>query len=384
VALALVLLASAGLVGKSMVRLLSVNVGFDPTHLLSLEINAGGPRYTSDGAVYAYHERVREAVGAIPGVVSVATVSQLPLGGNFDKYGVLDPANLPPNPELAPNGDRYVASADYLRTMRIPVLLGRTFSAAEAADTGARVALVSAALAQKMWPGGEAIGRRIMLGEPTDPPYTIIGVVGNVKHEGLDATVSLQWYVPERQWYGGADHQAILVVRAQGDPSSLAATVRQTIAAIDPSQPVVHIATMDQLVAASTAQRRVALVLFAAFAIAALMLAVAGIYAVIAGSVAERTREIGVRSAFGAAPRDIVALVVGQGGRLAGAGVVVGLVVTLLVTRYLRSLLFGVGATDPVVLTTVALALGAVAIAACLFPALRAARIDPSRALRAK
>jgi putative ABC transport system permease protein len=383
VALAVMLLVSAGLVARSLLRLLAVDAGFDPTHLLTLEINSVGANYRADLPIFAYHDRVRDAVRALPGVTGVAVANQLPLAGNVDMYGVTDPDNVPSNPELVPSGDRYAISADYLSTMRIPIIRGRNFTAAEAADTTPRVALVSAALAQRLWPGANAIGKRIRLGGVKGANRFVVGVVCNVKHQGLDASSTLQWYVPERQW-AGADNQGMLIVRTAGDPGVMTASVRKTIAAIDPTQPIVKVATMDQLIATSTAQRRLALVLFGAFAVAALLLAVAGIYGVLAGSVAERTREIGVRAALGATPSAIVGLVVGQGGRLAATGMALGVFGSLMLTRYLRTLLFGVGPSDPVTFASVVLLLGFVTIAACLIPAMRAARVDPSRALRSE
>jgi putative ABC transport system permease protein len=322
-------------------------------------------------------------VSEISGVRSVAVANQLPLGGNVDMYGVLDPENIPSNPELVPSGDRYVVSAGYLSTMRIPIVRGRNFSASESVDTTNHVALVSAALAQRMWPGADPIGKRIRLGGIQGVDRLVVGVTGNVRHRGLDATSTLQWYVPERQW-PSADNQEILIVRTAGDPAALASTVRRLVSSIDPTQPIVKLATMDQVIATSTAQRRLALVLFGAFAAAALLLAVAGIYGVLAGSVAERTREIGVRSALGATPTDIVGLVVGEGGRLSAIGIVLGIAGSLAVTRYLRTLLFGVGPTDPATFIGVVSLLGVVTLVACSIPAMRAARVDPSRALRSE
>ena len=383
VALAVMLLVSAGLVARSLIRLLSVDAGFDPTHLLTLEINSVGALYRANEPIFAYHDRVREAVAALPGVSSVAVANQLPLGGNVDMYGVLDPQNIPANPEVVPSGDRYVVSAGYVPTMHIPIVRGRNFSATEAADTAGRVALVSAALAQRMWPGVDPIGKHIRVGGLQGDDRLVIGVTGNVRHRGLDATSTLQWYVPERQW-PAADNQEMLIVRTAGDPAALSIAVRNAVAAIDPTQPIVKIATMDQVIATSTAQRRLALVLFAAFAVAALLLAVAGIYGVLAGSVAERTREIGVRSALGATPGDIVALVVGEGGRLSALGIILGIGGSIVLTRYLRTLLFGVGPTDPTTFAGVVALLGFVTVAACMIPAIRAARVDPSRALRSE
>ena len=383
VALAVMLLVSAGLLGRSLVRLLDVNAGFETTHLLTLEINSTGSKYRNDTSVFEYHDRVREAVRALPGVTGVAVSNQLPLGGNMDMYAVVDFDNVPANPELAPSGDRYAVSAEYFRTMRIPILAGRAFSDAEASAGANKVALVSAALAELLWPNESPIGKRMRVGGPDAPARTIIGVTGNVRHAGLDAKTTLQWYIPERQMFF-SDNQEVLVVRTAGDPIALAPAVRRAIAAIDPTQPILKIATMDDVVAASTSQRRLALVLFGAFAAAALLLAIAGIYGVLAGSVSERTREIGVRSALGATPASLIGLVVGQGGRLAALGIVLGLAGSFALTRYLQSLLFGVAPNDPATLVGVCVLLSCVTLAACLVPAARAARVDPSAALRAE
>ena len=382
VALAMMLLVSAGLLGRSLVRLLAVDVGFDTSHLLTLEINSTGSRYAGDSSVYDFHDRVREAVGALPGVSSVAVANQLPLGGNVDMYGVADMDNLPANLEQVPFADRYTVSANYLSTMRIPIIKGRGFTAAEATEGSNKVALVSEALAKRLWPNDNPLGKRIRMGGSTRPARTVIGVTGNIRHSGLDAKTTMQWYVPERQF--DADNQEVLIVRTVGDPAALAPAVRRTIAAIDPTQPIVKIATMEDVVAASTSQRRLALALFGTFAAAALLLAIAGIYGVLAGTVTERTREIGVRSALGATPRKLIGLIVGQGGRLAALGIVLGLVGSFALTRYLQSLLFGVAPNDLMTLTGVCLLLAAVTLAACLVPATRAARVDPSTALRSE
>ncbi len=383
IALAMMLLVSAGLLGRSLVRLMDVNVGFAPSHLLTLEINSTGSRYASDSSVFDFHDHVRDAVRMLPGVVSVAVANQLPLGGNFDTYGVMDPDNMPANPELAPAADRYVVSTEYLQTMRIPVIAGRGFTAQDERDATNKVALVSASLARQLWPNESAIGRRIHLGERSRPSYTVVGVVGDIHHSGLDAKTTMQWYVPERQFFS-SDNQEALIVRTAGDPAAIATAVRRAIAAIDPTQPIVKVATMDDIVSASTRQRRLALALFGTFAAAALLLAIAGIYGVLAGTVTERTREIGVRSALGATPASLIGLVVGQGGRLAALGIALGLAGSFALTRYLQSLLFGIAPNDMPTLAAVCLLLAAVTLAACLVPATRAARVNPSTALRSE
>ena len=380
-AFALMLLVGAGLLARSVIRLLDVDKGFDASNLLTLEFNAVGPRYPANEDVFAYHDKVRDAVRALPGVLSVGVVNQLPLGGNLDMYGVEAQDKPESDPAKVPSGDRYVVSADYLSTMRIRIVAGRAFTPAEERDTVNRIALVSQALATRLWPGESAIGKRIRMGGPERPFRTIIGVTGNVHHAGLDATQLKQFYVPERQWFFSDDTE-MLVVRTQGNPTALAGAVRRAIQQIDPAQPIVKIAAMEEVVAASTAQRRLALTLFTCFALAALLLAVAGIYGVLAGNVAERTREIGLRAALGATPGNILRLVVGQGARMAVIGLGVGLFGAFALTRSLRALLFGVGPNDP---TTIVVATGvllAAALAACLVPALRALRVDPSQAFR--
>ena len=380
-ALALMLLVSAGLLARSIVRLLDVDSGFDPNNLLTLGINSVGARYPDDASVFAFHDRAREAVRNLPGVTSVGVVNQLPVGGNVDSYGVEAFDKPAANPEQVPSGDRFVVSADYLKTMRIPVIEGRAFTAAEDRDTTNPVALVSQALAKRIWAGESALGKRIRMGGPKEKWRTVIGVTKNVHHKGLDANETMQFYVPERQWFF-SDNQEVLVIRTQTDPNALAAVVRKAIHDLDPTQPIVGIAAMDEVIAASTVQRRLALVLFAGFAIAAVLLAVAGIYGVLAGNVAERTREIGLRAALGATPGRILQLVVGQGARLAAIGLALGLLGALGLTRSLQALLFGVGPHDPITIVVATVLLLATTLVACLVPGLRAVRVDPSQAFR--
>ena len=380
-ALALMLLVSAGLLARSVTRLLDVDKGFDATNLLTLEINSTGAAYPDNNSVFAFHDRVRDAVRALPGVSSVGVVNQLPLGGNMDAYGIAAQDKPTANPEMVPSGDRYVVSADFLKTMRIPVIEGRAFTVDDERDTTNLVTMVSQALATKIWPGESAIGKRVRMGGDQRPFRTVIGVTKNIHHQGLDAAQTLQFYVPERQWFF-SDNQEILVVRTQMDPNAVAAAVRRTIHEIDPTQPIVGMATMEQVVVRSTGQRRLALVLFAGFAIAAALLSVAGIYGVLAGNVAERTREIGLRAALGATPGRILKLVVGQGARLAAIGLGIGVLGALALTKSLQAMLFGVGPHDPTTIIVATALLLVTTLVACLVPALRAVRVDPSQAFR--
>jgi putative ABC transport system permease protein len=380
-ALALMLLVSAGLLARSVVRLLDVDKGFDATNLLTLEINSTGARYPDNESVYTFHDRVRDAVRSLPGVVGVGVINQLPLGGNVDSYGIAAQDKPMANPEMVPSGDRYVVSADFLETMRIPLIEGRAFTAVDERDTTNLVAMVSQALAAKIWPGESPIGKRIRMGGDDRPWRTVIGVTKNVHHQGLDAAQTMQFYVPERQWLF-SDNQEILIVRTKADPNAIASLVRRTIHDIDPTQPIVGMASMDQVIATSTGQRRLALVLFAGFAIAALLLSVAGIYGVLAGNVAERTREIGLRAALGATPGRILRLVVGHGARLAVVGLGLGVLGALALTKSLQAMLFGVGPHDPLTIIAATALLLATTLIACIVPALRAVRVDPSQAFR--
>ena len=381
VALALMLLIGAGLLSRSLLRLLDVNAGFDPSHVLTMEVQATGPKYRDDAALYQHRDRLLAAVRAVPGVASAATTTMLPLGGDFNRYGVHAMDKPLDNPELAPSADRYVVTPDYLAVMRIPLLQGRVFSDMDNRDITPPVVLVSAGLAERIWPQENAIGKHVQIGGTNSPWRTVVGVVGNVHHVGLDENFSMQVYIPDQQWEGG-ENAVVLAVRTTGDPTAVAAAVRSAAHSVDPTQPILNVATMERVVSASTAQRRLALVLFAAFAGLAALLAGAGIYGVLATRVAEQTKEIGVRTALGATPNRILGLVIRQGASLVAIGLVAGLAGALALTRFLASLLFGVTPTDPTTIALVVMGLAVVALIACVVPAMRALRVDPIRALR--
>ncbi len=236
-ALALILLVGAGLVAHSLMRLLAVDVGFDPSHLLSLQLNAVGPTYDQDSAVYAYHDELLAAVRAVPGVRSAALASQIPLAGNVDRYSVETRDHPLANPELAPSADRYVVSKNFLETMRVPVVRGRRFEPTDFSGSAPKVALVSRTLAGQLWPGEDPVGKQMRVGGPKAPWRAIVGVVGDVRHMALGHQGTGQFYVPERQW-PWSDGGATLVVRTAGSPEALAHTLRQAAAAVDPTQPI--------------------------------------------------------------------------------------------------------------------------------------------------
>jgi putative ABC transport system permease protein len=379
VALALVLLVSAGLLLRSLERLFSVAPGFDASHLLTMQVQAAGHRFDDDSATHRFFEQALGAVQQVPGVTAAAFTSQLPLSGDTDEYGVHFESN--PAPEENHSAFLYVVTPGYIETMGIPLKSGRLLDAHDVA--GAPVAvLISESLAKRRFPGQDPIGQRLHIGPNEGPWDMVVGVVGDVKQTSLAVNQPDAAYITTAQWRF-AEKAMSLVVRARGEVAALAPSIRNAIWSVDKDQPIVRVATMDDLLAASAAERRFALILFEAFGIVALVLAATGIYGVLSGSVTERTREIGVRLALGASRGNILALVVRQGMTLTGLGVVIGLSGALVASQAIVSLLFGVSRLDPVTYFCVIALLAGVSMIACWIPAWRAARVDPSIALRA-
>ena len=275
---------------------------------------------------------------------------------------------------------RYAVSPGYLETVRIPLRRGRLLDERDRADAP-RVVLISESLARVALPGVDPVGQRIHIGPNDGLPFTIVGVVGDVKQLSLALSQAEAVYITPTQWHW-ADNVMSLVVRTRDGGAALTPVVRDAVWSVDKDQPIVRVASMDDLLAASAASRRFALTLFEAFALAALVLAAAGIYGVLAGSVVERTREIGVRAALGASRADIVSLVLGQGLRLTALGIVLGLAAATIATQALVTLLFGISRLDPVTYTGVIVLLALTAAVACAIPAWRAARVDPATTLR--
>jgi len=388
VALALVLLVGAGLLLRSLQRLFAVAPGFDPSHVLTMQVEASGHRFDDQRVAHRFFEQALEAVRQVPGVTAAAFVSQLPLSGDFEKYGV----HLESSANTSPNEDqsvlRYAVSAGYFDAMGIPLRRGRLLDARDDAE-GPVAVLVDESFAKRRFAGVDPIGQRLHLGRTDLPWYTVAGVVGNVKHTSLALTQSDAVYVPASRWYS-ADRTRSLVVRSSiaasgpGSSSALAAQVRHAIWSVDKDQPIARVTTMEDLVAASGAERRFALILFEAFALAALALAAIGIYGVLAGSVSERIREIGVRTALGASRADILSMVMRQGMSLTVAGALIGITGAMATSGALATLLFGVSRVDPATYLAVLALLAGVSGIACAIPAWRAARIDPAITLRAE
>lgn len=380
VAIALILLVGSGLLLRSVTRLFAVDAGFDPSNVLTMQIQATGHRFDAEGALGRFFEQAVGNVRRVPGVASAALTSQLPLSGDADLYGVrFDPAVANDPGELR-GTFRYGVTAGYFETMRIPLRRGRLIEERDRGGTPL-VAVISESMAKRRLPGLDPIGKQLHVGPAG--PYTVVGVVGDVRQETLALEQTEAVYMSASQWRF-PDNPMSLVIRTRGNPSALTPAIRDAIWAVDKDQPIVRVATLDALVAASGASRRFALRLFEAFGVAALILAAAGIYGVLSGSVIERRREIGVRAALGAPPRDIVALVLRQGLWLTTLGVVVGLGIALLATRALETLLFGVSHVDPATYAGVVLLLVATSVVASVLPAWRATRVDPVTALRAE
>ncbi|HEY0321336.1 MAG TPA: ABC transporter permease [Pyrinomonadaceae bacterium] len=380
VALALVLLIGAGLMLKSFWRLREVSPGFDSKNLVKLHINLPEAKYEDEQQQVNFFQGLLERVQSIPGVKSASIVTVLPLTDDSRTDLVIE-GQAPlayGNEQTATYGS---ISPGYFNVMGIPVVKGRAFTEEDRAGA-TRVVIVSTAFVNRYFPGVDPIGKRIKQGGVEDEGeyMTIVGVVGDVHHYGLNKEVASQMYMPFAQ-YAGAE--VTLVVRsAAADTSSLLPSIRSEVEAMDKDQPIFGVETMEHLLSQSVASERLSVMLLGLFAGLAFLLACVGIYGVISYSVTQRTHEIGVRIALGASTTDILRLVVGQGMRMVAVGLVLGLIASFALTRVMASLLFGVSATDPATFILVSLLLAAVAFFASFIPARRATRVDPMVALR--
>jgi putative ABC transport system permease protein len=375
-AVAFLLLFGAGLLVRSTAKLLLVDPGFSTARTAKLEIDLSGQRYSENPQVAAYFERVLERVRAVPGVETAGVSSMLPLGGAWDSYGIRVEGHEPANPNDEPEALRYGVSPGYLETMGIPVLRGRAFTAADR-EGSLPVALVTEEFARR--PGEDPIGRRMGLGD--HPFATVVGVVGEVRHRGLDVRGGRQVYVPASQW---PDNGAVLVVRFAGDPLASLPAVRAAARSVDPDQPITRVATLGRVVEEAAGTRKFAMSLLAGFAALATLLAAVGIYGVVSAYVSRRTREIGIRIALGATPATVVWTVVREGFALSMAGLAVGVVLSIAAGAGMRAITFGNRGADVMTVGGAMLVLLLAAIAASWIPARRAARVEPTTALRAE
>ncbi|MBK8250555.1 MAG: ABC transporter permease [Gemmatimonadetes bacterium] len=379
-AMALLLLGGAGVLVRSVQRLLSVDVGFVEQDRVSMALGVGGLRYAENATVWALWRSVHEAVQAIPGVTTASLTSQLPLSSDFDAYGL----RWESKPTVAPaeDGDafRYAVTPDYARTMGLRLHRGRFLDSLDRAG-GDPVVVISAGLARRTFGEQDPLGARVRMGGGDPPLRTVVGVVNDVQHPTLDGARGAAIYLPLDQ-NAFADAHVRLVVQTAMTSAAAEAAVRSVLRRIDPAISIAEVSPLSEVVAQGARQRLFARLLFQVFSVAAMILAAVGIFGVMSGMVNERTREIGVRTALGATPARILTDFVRTGASLAAMGIMIGATGSLLLAGALRSLVFGVSPRDPVTLVFVSLGVGVVAIAATWWPARRATRLEASVALR--
>ena len=378
VALAFVLLTAAGLMLRSFWRLSDVDPGFRTERMIAAPVGLPAARYPESADRAQFFERLLDSTRQLPGIQTAALVNRLPLSGSTNNAVNIQFEDRPPDPR-GMNVDRRIASPDYFNAMTIPLIAGRVFDRTDTAQSRP-VAVVNTDMAQRYWPDADPLGARVRIELLSGPGQwlTIVGVVGSVRHHGLDTEVRPELWVPYAQ---APVNGMVLIARTSVDPESLLPSVRRTVQAIDPELPVTP-STMETIVRTSIAGPRSRTALISAFAGVALLLAMVGIAGVVAYTVSLMTRDIGVYLALGADRRAILRMVLRQALTPTIAGLVVGIVAALWATRTLTTMLFGVRPTDPVTFTAVAAGLLTIATAASLLPALRAARVDPVTVLR--
>ena len=385
VALALTLLTGAGLLIKSFARLQGVNPGFDPEHLLTFNLSLPASRYPSDTTQIAFFDQVLPALSAVPGVRGVGVTSVMPFSGGWTTGSFEIEGYQPPPKQPGPWGDIRIASPGYFATLGIPLRRGRLLADQDRAGSP-NVAVIDEELVRRYWPHDDPVGKRFTFGPPAGASDTssrewieVVGVVGHTKQEGLDAENRVQVYLPYRQ---SGRPSLTFAVRTAGRPEQYVNPVRRAVQSVDPDQPLSNVRSMDELISRSVGQRRLSMMLLSLFSGLALVLASVGIYGLMSYSVAQRSRELGVRIALGAARIDVLRLVLRQGMSLALTGIVIGVGAAFALSRVIESQLFGVRATDPTTFVAVAVLLGLTALAANLIPAWRATRVDPAVVLR--
>lgn len=386
VALALMLLAGAGLLLRSFQRVLQVDPGFQPENVVTARVSLPPSQYSTPAQLNAFFTQLESKLEQLPGVKAAALSTDLPLETLHE--GALTVNGYTPPPGGAGLIAYTFVVGDHFHAMGIPLLRGRLFTAADD-ENGAKAVIISQELARKYFAGRDPIGGQLKLGTSggSSPWWTVVGVVGDVKPFGLDGDMLPHTYMPyvqhlPYQLKGGTAQGMVLVVRTAGDPAAAAASVRNAVWAMDREVPVSDVRTMEQVIAESNAPRRFTMALVGFFALAALLLAGVGLYGVMSYAVSQRAREIGVRMVLGARRADVLRMVLGAGLTLVLVGVAVGLAGAFATLRLLASFLFGVRASDPVTFLGVVLVLAAIALAASMVPALRATRVDPVIALR--
>jgi putative ABC transport system permease protein len=378
IALALVMLVGAGLATRSLVRLLGVQLGFDPRQVVAGSVALPESRYPKEPQQKEFFRNLLERVRALPGVVSVGAASELPLQGGHNGPVVIEGQPAPKDMWSSPLVESCTVTPNYFRTMRIPLLSGRDVAETDTPEQPL-VAVINETMARRFWPHQDAVGRRFKHSGADAKWITVIGVVGDVREFGLAEPAIPEAYYPESQ---ETSSELVLVVRTANDPQGQVPAIRHALHDLDKDLPWYGIQTLPEMVSQSSREKRFVALLLGLFAAMALALASVGIYGVVSYSVSQRTREIGIRMAFGAEVRNVLVMVLGEVLRLVCAGVVVGLLGAWALSRYLTSILYAVRATDLATYILAALLMAAVALAACLVPARRATKVDPMVALR--
>jgi len=379
-ALAVVLLLAAGLLVRSFNKLVAVDLGFDRENVLTARINLPRSNYAKPAQVQAFYDELLQRVKSLPGVQSAGTISHTPLKG----FSMIAFIQVEGNPPLDKKKDPPIGigsvSPEYFQTMKIPLLSGRYYDARDG-EEGQQVTIVNQAFAKRFFPSGDALGKRVSFGCEDGLCRTIVGVVGNIRQESITDEVSPEIYVPFAQT---RVNSMTLLVRTTSDPLALARSVRNEVLAIDRNQPVYDVKTLAQRVDEAVAVSRSLMVLFAAFALLALVLGAVGIYGIVSYSVTQRTHEIGIRMALGARAANVLSLIMKNGLTLVLTGIVIGVGSAFMLTRFLTTLLFGIEPTDSVTFVVVSTVFFVIAMVAALIPAMRATRVDPVIALRSE
>ena len=378
VALALVLLAGAGLLMRSLIKLMAVDPGFDPQNVLTASVQLPNAKYKKDEQRAQFYAQLLDRLRQLPGVRAASADAFPPFSGIIAGTGV-DVEGRPPLPmSEKPVIDVTLIEPQFFETMKIPLLKGRSFAEREGVEPSDKV-VISEAMAQQLWPDEDPIGKHVTIYmKRENKPSELIGVVGDIKHAGLDETSRGTAYWPYPTLSFGF---MTVMLRTDGDPLAMAPALRETVLSLDKDQPIADVRTMESLVSASLARTRFATLLMAAFAAMAVLLAVLGIYGVVSYIVEERTREIGIRVALGASYPGIMQMLLQQGMVLVGLGLAIGIAASLALTGLLKKLVYGIKATDPATLAAVVLILGCVALLACYLAARRATDVDPMTAL---
>jgi putative ABC transport system permease protein len=379
IAVAMTLVVGATLMTESMRRLARVDLGYDPANVLTMRIQPSSGQVRDAAGAGAYFDALRQRLAALPGVKGVGGVQHLPLTG-FNWHGAVDIDRRPTAAgQTKPNATWRSIVGDYFATMKIPVLRGRAFTSSDTRDAPP-VVIINEAMAKHLWPGDDPVGQRIKVGNGTRNDWaTIVGVVGDVRFSSPDAPATDEVYRPNGQQGLVFMH---FVIRTDGDPLTHAGDVRNAVRSLDTTVPIADVRALADLTATANATRRTIAQLLSAFALLGLVLGTIGVYGVVSFGVAQRTRELGIRSALGARQEHLLAMVLGAGLRMALGGILVGALVAGVASRSLSALVFGISTTSPGVFVLVACTLGLVAALSSALPAWRAARVDPLLALK--